>query len=274
MFNGMMPGLSLADIAAVTNGNRNNGWGADGGGWWAWIILLALFGFGDGGFGGNGMWGNRGNCCNANAVGAAVGAEVQRGFDTSAIITKLDGINNGICSLGYDQLAQMNGINNTIMQTGFGLQQSINNQTVAQMQDTNALSRQLGDCCCENRAAIAQVRYDMATDTCSVVNAIKDASQAQIQNCNANYRQLHDEMVQMQMDAKNETIAALRQQLNDCSRDSALQGTASYIINSINPQTRPAYLTCNPNTGMVFPCGTNWNNGNCNGCGGCNNGCC
>ena len=48
-------GPSLADIAAVTDGNRNNsGWG-DGNGWWVLIILFALFGWGgNGGFGRNG----------------------------------------------------------------------------------------------------------------------------------------------------------------------------------------------------------------------------
>ena len=34
---------SVADIAAVTNGNCGNGYGY-GGDWWAWIIIMALFG--------------------------------------------------------------------------------------------------------------------------------------------------------------------------------------------------------------------------------------
>lgn len=258
MFNSMMPGIM--PVMNVGDGNNDN-WG-NGGGWWAWIILFALFGWGGNGFG----WGSNGQ---GNQF---TDAAVQRGFDNQAVMNKLNGIEQGICSLGYDQLNQMNGIQNTVMQTGWGIQQSINADTIANMQNTNNLSRQLGDCCCENRMAVAQLRYDDATNTCSIVNAIKDASQAQIQNCNANYRQMHDELVQMQMDAKNETIAALRQQLNDCDRNSALQSTANYIINTVRPTTQPAYLTCNPNTGMVFPCGTNWQNNNC-GCNG-NNGCC
>ena len=54
MFNNSAP--SVADIAAVTDGNRNSGWGGDGG-WWVLIILFALFGwggnrgFGNGGYG-------------------------------------------------------------------------------------------------------------------------------------------------------------------------------------------------------------------------------
>lgn len=63
-------------------------------------------------------------------VGSGSG-EVQRGFDTSTIISKLDGINNGICSLGYDQLAQMNGVNTSIMQTGYNIQNGITQMGIA-----------------------------------------------------------------------------------------------------------------------------------------------
>ena len=79
MFNATSP--SLADIAAVTGNNRNDGmW--DNGAWW--IVILLIFGWGGfGNFGGNGMNGG-------------VGSEVQRGFDTQAIIGKLDGINSGL----------------------------------------------------------------------------------------------------------------------------------------------------------------------------------
>lgn len=42
MFGTMNPGVSLADIAAVTR-NNNDGFG-EGGGWWAWILFAILFG--------------------------------------------------------------------------------------------------------------------------------------------------------------------------------------------------------------------------------------
>lgn len=248
-------GVSLADIAAVTNQNRNNGYGMDGGGWWAWIILLALFGFGDGGFG----WGgnNRGTSCQ---TAQAVEASVQRGFDTSAIITKLDGLNAGICSLGYDQLAQMNGINNAIMQTGFGLQQGLNANNVAAMQNTNALSTQLANCCCENREAIANVRFDMSTLGCSILNRMNENAQAVMQNDNANFRALNDQIrdgfTALAMSQKDQYISQLEQRLNQCDRDAALQAQANYLVGKIAPCPIPAYMTCNPNTGAWFPCGT------------------
>lgn len=248
---------SLADIAAVTRNNDGDGFGGNNG-WWILIILFALFGgWGNGGYGNGGY--NQGTQ-----------AEVQRGFDTQAIISKLDGINNGICSLGYDQLAQMNGIGTQIMQGNFGLQQGLNAVNVAAMQNTNALQAQLAECCCENRAAIAQVRYDMATDTCAIKNEVHQTGDAIIQNQNQGFQMLNntirDGFCALEMREMQRENQALRDQLNVCNRDSALQGTASYIINSVRPTPVPAWRVENP-----------WAGCNCNtgcGCGGCNTGCC
>lgn len=260
---------SVADIAAVTNGNCNNGYGYGGfgGDWWAWILILALFGWG--GFGNRGFGGGF-NGCNSCCTPATC-AEVQNGFNQQATQTMLNGIENGICSLGYDQLNQMNGINTNIMQTGFGLQQAINNMGVAQMQDTNALSRQLSDCCCENREAISQVRYDMATGFCNVGNQINQAAQNIMQNDNANYRALHDEFVQFQMAQKDDTIANLRSQVQalNLSASQSNQNNALYAHMDANQAElirrlgrdcpTPAYIVPNPfccNTQPTCGCGS------------------
>ena len=80
---------SLADIAAATGNGRNNDGMFGGDGSW-WIIVLFIFAF----FGwGNNGWGNNGNG-GGYAATAATQADIQRGFDNSAVISKLDGINN------------------------------------------------------------------------------------------------------------------------------------------------------------------------------------
>lgn len=290
MFGGS--GISLADIAAVTKGNGNNedGFGNGAGGWWVLIILLALFG----GFG-NGGWGNgnsRNNCCDgggntvvvpvpgygyAGGYGASfTDAALQRGFDTQTIINKLDGINAGICSLGYDQLAQMNGINNTVMQTGWGIQQAINNDTVANMQNTNALSTQLANCCCENRQGLADLKYTMATDTCAITTAIREVGQQIMQNDNANYRQLHDENVALQMQAYRDQITAKDQLINSlnlaqsqANQNNFFAGQIAALKEDLSPCPKPAYWVQNPNcyqgpwgpfgNGRGSDCCNNWN---------------
>ena len=261
MFNN---GVSLADIAAVTGNNRNND-GMWGDGAW-WIVILLIFGWG--GFGGNG-WGGNG------AGNGYTDAAIQRGFDNQAVVSKLDGINNGICSLGYDQLAQMNGINTNILQTGFGIQQAINADTVSGMQNTNAIQSTLtnmaaqnASCCCETQRQIergfADTNYNIATQACETRQAIADST-----------RQVIDFLTQ-------DKIATLTAENNDLrraasqDRQNALLTTAmtaqtNQILDAVRPTPVPAYPAASP-------CGLgNWSpqvlaNGYNTGCC-CNTGC-
>ena len=162
--------LTASDVALLTGNNRNDGMFGGDGAWW--LIVLFLFAFC--GWGNNG-WGNNGNGGGYIAT-AATQADIQRGFDNSAVISKLDGINNGLCDGFYaannGMLTGFNGINTNIMQTGFGIQQAINADTVANMQNTNALQAQLANCCCETREAIQGVNYNMAQNTCALQNTM------------------------------------------------------------------------------------------------------
>ena len=257
-------GLSAADVAAVTCGNSRNdgGWGND---WWAVIIILALFGgFGNRGglFGG----GYGGSSCGCGTP--ATCSDLQAGFNNQAVTTKLNGLENGLCSLGYDQLAQMNNIGTQIQQGNFALQQTLNNNAIAQMQDTNAVSRQLADCCCENRAAIKDVQYNAALNNSALLQAINNQTNTIVQNDNANYRALHDELVAYQMQQKDETIQDLRSQVQAFNLAVSQRNQNDYLIDKLQPCPTPAYVVPNPN------CCYNYGNfGFSNGCG-CNNACC
>lgn len=258
-------GLSAADVAAVTGANGYNNGGAWGNDWWAVIIILALFGgFGNRGsiFGGNGGGSGCGCCAPATC------ADLQAGFNNQAVTNKLNGLENGLCSLGYDQLNQMNGINNNIMQGNFALQQALNNNAIAQMQDTNAVSRQLADCCCENRAAIKDVQYNAALNNNALLQAINTQTNTIVQNDNANCRALHDELVAYQMQQKDDTIQDLRSQVQAFNLAVSQRNQNDYLIDKLQPCPTPAYVVPNPN------CCYNYGNfGFNNGCG-CNSGCC
>lgn len=242
MFNSSNCAPSIADIAAVTNGRNNDGWGND---WWAIIIILALFGgFGRGGlFGGYG--GSNGSGCGCSTP--ATCTDLQAGFNNQAVTNKLNGLENGLCSLGYDQLSQMNGIANTIQQGNFALQQALNNNAIAQMQDTNAVSRQLADCCCENRAAIKDVQYNAALNNNALLQAINNQTNTIVQNDNANYRALHDELVSYQMQQKDDVIAELRTQVQALNNTASQLRQTQDIVDQLNPCAKPAYFVPNPN---------------------------
>lgn len=241
---------SVADIAAVQRNNGNccnsGGNGMFGDGWWVLIILLAMWG----GFGGNG-WGGGSNSQ------YYTDSAVQRGFDNQSVMNKLNGLEQGLCSLGYDQLAQMNTINSNIMQTGYGIQQAINADTVANMQNTNALSRQLGDCCCENRAAIKDVQYAIAQNGCDTRTQIHETGDAINNNMNWNFRDLNDTVRNGFQAAENREnlryIRELEAKVNTAERKGELAELYNNLIAYLAPQTRPAYLSCNPNTGMAIP---------------------
>lgn len=125
------------------------------------FLIFALFGWGNGGWGGG--FGGGGGA----QQGYATQADIQRGFDTSAIIGKLDGISQGICDGFYavntSLLNGFNGVDNAICSLGYNVQQGFNATQLAMMQGNNALQAQLAQCCCDQRAGLADLKYDMAT---------------------------------------------------------------------------------------------------------------
>lgn len=223
-------------------GGGGMGWGGD---WGAWIILFLIFGmFGWGGFGGMG------------GMNGGVGSEVQRGFDNQGVMNKLNGIEQGICSLGYDQLGQMNGINTNILQTGFGLQNTIQQNTVAGMQNTNAIQTQLSGCCCETQRLMERgfcdTNYNNQNNTRDIID-----------NANANARALMDFMVQDKLAAKDAKIAALENQVSQANQNAVLgaridAATAEILRRTGHDCPSAAYIV-QPPTPVNFPtngCGT------------------
>ena len=245
-------------VMPATGGYGNDGAWGDGG--WLWIIVVfaLLFGWGNGGWGGFG--GNNGG---GYVATAATQADIQRGFDTQSIIGKLDGITNGLCDGFYAQnTALMNGfhgVDNAICNLGYQTQQGFNTTNIALMQGQNALQAQLADCCCQNRESIAQVRYDMAQDTCALQNTMNSNTRDIIDSQNAGTRAILDYLCQ-------DKIATLQAENNDLrraasqDRQNALLTTAmtaqtQQISNAVNPAPIPAYQVPNPN--VYYGCGCN-----------------
>ena len=224
-------------------GNGGDGFG-DGNGWW--IILFVLF-FVFGGWG-NGGWGGNGSNSSYYTDSA-----IQRGFDNQAVISKLDGISNGLCDGFYavnnGMLTGFNGINTNIMQTGFGIQQAINADTIANMQNTNALQAQIANCCCENREAIQGVNYNMAQNTCALQNTMNSNTRDIIDSQNAGTRAILDYLCQEKISTLQSENNALRQVASQ-DRQSALLTTAmsaqtQQIIDAVRPTPVPSYPASN-----------------------------
>lgn len=254
MFNKTMgTGYSLSDIAAVTGNNRNSGMGfSDGEGWWIIILLLfALGGWGNNGFGNNG--------------GSTVREEIAYGFDMNGLENSVRGIQQGLCdgfyAMNTGMLNGFAGVQSTLCQGFSGVNagaaqnttdiiQSINADTVAGMQNTNALTAQLNAmaadnaaCCCETQRAIERgfcdVNYNMATQANATQRAICDSTRDIIDSNNAGTRAILDFLTQ----DKIATLTAENQSLKFAASQAA-QNT--YLVNELRPCPIPAYNVPNP----------------------------
>ena len=251
-------GMVMPVAPAYGGGYGNGGFGGFGGdGWWVILFLFVLLGgFGNGfgnGFGGNGMI----PFMNTNN-------DVQRGFDQSAIINGINGINSALCS-GFAQAESSASARQLA-----DLQQQFASQT-AITAGLTGIQSQLAQCCCENRAATADLKYTVATEACADRAAISSALRDVLEANTASTQRILDQLCQDKIDSKNEKIADLERQLTMANLAASQTAQTSRILADnaaqtvaleqyLNPSPVPAYVVQNPN------CCGNYNYGGC-GCG-------
>lgn len=262
--------MTPADIRACTCGNdyNNGGWGGD---WLAYLLLFALLGGGGfggfGGFGGGGIlpwllfgnngFGGRGDC--------ATQADLAAGFNNSAVLSNLNDLKLG-------QAQGFNGINTAILQTANGIDNAICTLGYQNQAAVNALSAQLAQCCCDTRAAIKDVNTGVEragwnlskqiSDCCCDVEKMNMQNRFDAQAYNCNTLQAIDKLgdrIESRMTAME---TARTRELLDAERtkNAVLQGQIDRaqlrydIVNDVRPCPQPAYITCNPYA-YTNPCG-------------------
>lgn len=163
---------------------------------------------------------------------------------------------------GFDQQAVMSGINGltSAVSTGFAnAEVSRCNGNMNTLQALNGITSNLAD-----------IKYTVATENCADRNALTDALRDVIASNTANTQAILDKMCQQEIEAKNETIAQLRTQLNmQALAASQNAQTAQILANNaaqtqaleqyLNPTPIPAYTVPNPNC-----CNSGWGNCGCN----------
>lgn len=231
---------TLSDIAAATGSRANDGFMGGNGAWW--IIILFLFAF----MGYGGGWGARGNNGTDGSVMnnyvltsdfSQLSRQIDSGFASQE--RRTDAIINGL-SNGFYTEAQL--INNSNMQMAAGF--NANDRTV--LTTGNAIQAQLAQCCCDNKAAIADLKYTIAQGDCATGQAITLAARDIIDNQNANYRSLHDEIVANRIEDKNAQINALQQQVFQQQLAASQCQQNQYLIGQLRPSPIPAYNVPNP----------------------------
>ena len=285
-------GYSLADIAAATGNGNNGGFGFNGDGAWVLLLFIILLA------GGN--WGNGNGFGGGNVGGIPYffnqTSDVQRGFDQQAVMSGIGDISgaiaNGFANVNTALCGGFAGVANGFAQAEigenarqianmnqlFGLQTGLSNQL-------NAIAMNQQNCCCENRAATADLKYTVATEACAdraaVDGALRDVTaqgiantQALLNTINGGIQSIKDQLCQDKIDAKNELIANLRQEI--AMKDLAASQTAqnAFIAQGFSNEVDALYNrlnTCPVPTTPVYgrtPIFTCNNNGCGCGCGG------
>ena len=250
MFNSS--GYSLADIAAATGSNNNDGWGE--GSWW--IILLFLFagGWGRGGWGGFGGEGAGVPCATQEDVRAAV--------DQQTLLSKLDQQTYGLADSTY-------ALTNAITGGFHGVDTAICTLGYQNQQAFNGLSNQLSSCCCETQRAIERgfcdVNYNLATQSCETRRAVADGVRDIIDNQNNGTRAILDFLTQDKiatLQAENQTLKFAASQANqNVALGAMMDANTAEILRRVVPTPVPAYPVCPPYGYGGY--GFGFNNGNC-----------
>ena len=249
---------------AYANGGGFGNFGGDG--WWILLLLLFAGGWGNG-FGG-GMWGMDGIYPWMNQANLT-----SNGFQNQLLNDNITSIRDGVHGISTQLCNGFAGVNQNVS-NGFAQAEISNNaRQMADMQQMFGIQSALQNCCCENRAGIADLKYTVATENCADRQALSDGVRDIIANNTAQTQAILDKLCQQELDAKNETIANLRTQLNmqNLAASQTAQ-TAQILANNaaqtqaleqyLNPAPIPAYVVQNPN------CCPTQNNCGCNcGCG-------
>ncbi len=247
MFGGLGEWIGILLLFALLGGGMG-GFGFGGGGMlWPWMMMMMGGGFG---FGGG----------NAALQGIATRADINEGFALNNITSGITGIQQGIADATY------------------ALTGNLTNGFHSMERNFCDVGKAISDCCCENRAAISQVRYDLATQACDTRNLIQSTTRDLIDNQNANFRALMDYQVNREMREKDAKIAELQNAASQAAQNAYLTAAMDANVATILRRTgndcpTAAYLV-QPPTPVNFPingCGTVQfgHNGYGNGCG-CN----
>ena len=257
---------------AYGNGGFGNSFGGEG--WW--ILLLILFA---GGWNNNGWNGNGGGL---DTMYPWITQNTNQGFDQAATASALAGIQTSLTT-GFSN-AEVSACNRamTDLQTAYNTQIANMNQSFANQQSLQAqlnnMSAQQAECCCGNKLLISQLSSDIAREACADRQAVNDALRDVISNNTANTQSvlnvlnsgiqtIKDQMFNDKLDAKNERIAALENQLNMAQLASSQNAqTAAIIANNeaqtaaleayLQPPVRPCYVVPNPNCcSNTYGCG-------------------
>ena len=220
-------------VAPMYGNGGNGGFGDFGGGWWL-ILLVILFGGWGNGFGGmNGMNGMNGLYPWMNQSN-----QINDGFRDQMLGTQVNGIQNAITS-GFGDVQ-------TALCGGFaGVNAAISNAQMNNMQSIFGVQSALQNCCCENRAGLADLKYTVATENCadrtqSLMNT-RDIIDSQTRGTQA----VLDKLCALELDGYKRENDNLRQQLTKADLRASLTAQNALIQQGFSNEVDALYNRLN-----------------------------
>ena len=236
------------------NGGFGNGFGGD----WAWILLLLLCGWG--GFGG-GFGGGWGGAMGVDGLYPWLNnsEHISGGFRDNMLQSSVNSIGDKITSGFGDVATQLCG--------GFAnVNSNITNASINNMQQLFGVQSALQQCCCDNRAGLADLKYTVATEECATRSASANNTRDIIDAQNRGTQAVLDKLCALELDGYKREADNLRQQLNMAQLSASqtaqtaqiLAGQAAEIdgvYNRLKNCPVGTYSVCNPLTPAGFNCG-------------------
>lgn len=253
-------GSGMVMPVAPMYGNGGNGGFMDGNGWWILILFLLLGGWNNGfggGFGGgiNELYPWMNNSQNINS-----GFRDQMLNDNiTSIRDGVYGISNQLCNGFAGTTAAVTGAQNAITQ------QMYSNQ-IADMQQSFALQSQLAQCCCDNRAATADLKYTVATENCADRTSAAQNTRDIIDSQTRGTQAILDKLCQLELDGVKGQLAqaqrdnvGLQNQLNMANMAASQATQTGNIRDAIIGELRSCPIPSQPVYGSqpIFTCGGN-----------------
>ena len=199
---------------------------------------------------------------------------VSSGFRDAQLSDGITSIRDGISGLSTQLCGGFAGVNAAVA-NGFAQAEIANNaRQIADMQQMFSRQSALQNCCCENRAATADLKYTVATENCADRAALNEGVRDIIANQTAGIQRILDKLCDQELMAERRTNDQLRTQLNmanlaasQAAQTAELRQSGATQLNQLVSELRSCPIPAQPVYGSqpIFTCGSN----NC----GCNCGC-
>ena len=125
----------------------------------------------------------------------------------------------------------------------------------------------MSDCCCKIERGIDGINYNNALQTNALQQTLCNNTRDIIENQNANYRAIHEELVANKLEMKNDRIAEQQNEINALRLKASQEAQNAYLLNELKPCPSAAYIVPNPNccynyaiTGVGYGNGCGCNN--------------